>query len=151
MMTDPIINEDYRQYTINDEVVTKEAYIEYLKNRPYTPERICDAGEVDLQKLMPCPFCGGQFLSVIDGSTYRWWTVQCEECDATCGDCNRRGEEAPAALIKAWNTQDGIEPGIVNKTEVMSPNSITLSVNRIEYLRFDDAGMHVRGVLVDSD
>lgn len=98
------------EWTVDGKAVTEEEYMEYMINRPYTPQRICDAGEVNLQGLMPCPFCGGHILSVIDGSTYRWWTVQCGECDATCGDCNRRGDDAPAALIKAWNTRNGVEP-----------------------------------------
>lgn len=61
--------------------------------------------DADLSACLPCPFCGGRELSVVDGTTYQWLVVQCAECDARCGDVSRRGPEANAALVSEWNTR----------------------------------------------
>lgn len=99
------------EWTVDGKTVTKEefnAWLDRINNLP--PERICDLGEVSTVDLKPCPFCGGHILAAIDGSTYQWWTIECGECQATCGDVSRRGDDAPAELRKAWNTRNGLEP-----------------------------------------
>ena len=62
--------------------------------------------------LVPCPLCGacaGYALS--EGSTYRWWRMQCSACGGDLGECasDRRmsfGESLPARwkhADAAWN------------------------------------------------
>ena len=47
------------------------------------------------EKLKPCPFCGGNNLS-IDGITVYW--VECKDCNASIG-----GHETEEEAIEAWN------------------------------------------------
>lgn len=46
-------------------------------------------------KLKPCPFCGGNNLSV-EGITFYW--VECIDCNATIA-----GHETKEEAIEAWN------------------------------------------------
>lgn len=36
--------------------------------------------------VVPCPFCGGVIVKVIQGTTFRWRLVQCQECGAQAGE-----------------------------------------------------------------
>lgn len=47
------------------------------------------------EKLKPCPFCGGNNLS-IDGITVYW--VECKDCNASIS-----GHETEEEAIEAWN------------------------------------------------
>lgn len=63
----------------------------------------------------PCPFCGGTDVSVIEGSTFRWRKVRCNDCDAECGEVriktsgtgtlNEWEEQAHFDAFKEWNTR----------------------------------------------
>lgn len=63
--------------------------------------------------VKPCPFCGGDKISVREGSTFRWWLAQCNECGATSGEVRRQtlGEgtneewdaQAMADAFERWN------------------------------------------------
>jgi hypothetical protein len=41
--------------------------------------------------VLPCPFCGGNNIVFGGGSTYRWFTVGCADCDVymECGRSDR--------------------------------------------------------------
>lgn len=61
----------------------------------------------------PCPFCGSENVSVVEGSTFRWRAISCAECDAigpevrmqTTGPGTREEWEANAKIVavEAWN------------------------------------------------
>lgn len=64
------------------------------------------------KELLPCPICGGEegyYLS--EGSTYRWWVLNCAECGTVIDECasDRRmimGGELPKRWLDAddaWN------------------------------------------------
>lgn len=43
-------------------------------------------------KLLPCPLCGAKSgYTLADGSTYRWWSVQCAECGQELSECRSNG------------------------------------------------------------
>jgi len=61
---------------------------------------------------LPCPFCGGQSVSVKEGSTFRWLYATCNECGAQAGEVRintlsgNRGQamrEATQDAIAEWN------------------------------------------------
>jgi len=63
--------------------------------------------------VMPCPFCGGTKVNVIEGGTFRWRRAECQECEAmagavriqTTGDGTDEEWEQAAAdeAFKRWN------------------------------------------------
>ena len=63
--------------------------------------------------VMPCPFCGGTKVIVIEGGTFRWRRAECQECEAMAGSVriqttgdgtNEEWEKAAAAdALKRWN------------------------------------------------
>ena len=67
--------------------------------------------------VMPCPFCGGKKVNVIEGGTFRWRRVECQECEAmagavriqTTGDGTHEEWEKAAAdeAFKRWNERAG--------------------------------------------
>jgi hypothetical protein len=63
-------------------------------------------------KLLPCPMCGNQDgYTLSDGSTYRWWNVNCKGCGRMIDECasDRRtsiGTPLPErceSADEAWN------------------------------------------------
>jgi Lar family restriction alleviation protein len=62
---------------------------------------------------LPCPFCGGTNIEVVEGDTFRWRLACCRECGAqagevriqTLGDGTPEEWEADAAsrAIEEWN------------------------------------------------
>ncbi len=62
---------------------------------------------------LPCPFCGGTEVSVVEGSTFRWSVAECDGCGARCGEIrvnttsamswNERAAAAKADAIDEWN------------------------------------------------
>ena len=68
--------------------------------------------------VMPCPFCGGTKVNVIEGGTFRWRRAECQECEAmagavrkqTTGDGTDDEWEAAAAeeAMKRWNERAAI-------------------------------------------
>lgn len=61
---------------------------------------------------LPCPFCGESSAIVVEGTSYRWVAVQCQDCGAQCGEIRRRdpiGQTAEdkakdeAEAVKEWN------------------------------------------------
>lgn len=64
-----------------------------------------------IAKPLPCPFCGGEKVSIHEGSTYRWAHAACGECGAAAGDIRRQygqGVDDPEVIadaIAAWNTR----------------------------------------------
>jgi Lar family restriction alleviation protein len=63
--------------------------------------------------VMPCPFCGGTKVNIIEGLTFRWRRAECQECEAmagavrvqTMGDGTDEEWETEAAdeAFKQWN------------------------------------------------
>lgn len=53
------------------------------------------------EKLKPCPFCGGNNLSV-EGITFYW--VECIDCNASIS-----GHETEEQAIEAWNRRASAE------------------------------------------
>jgi len=62
---------------------------------------------------LPCPFCGGTDIVVMDGSTFRWVVATCG-CGATCGEVRVQttGKPRAEAMVEAaqraiveWNTR----------------------------------------------
>jgi hypothetical protein len=64
---------------------------------------------------LPCPFCGGSRVSVVEGGSFRWRVAQCDECGAQCGEVRIQTlgsgtkeqweEEARGVVIKEWNSR----------------------------------------------
>lgn len=57
--------------------------------------------------IKPCPFCGGEAIHVIEGSTFRWRLVECGNCGARSGEVRAQtlGEGTP----KEWETQARVD------------------------------------------
>ena len=61
----------------------------------------------------PCPFCNGKNISVVEGTTFRWRHVNCDECGAngpevriqTVGEGTKEQweERAIELAIVQWN------------------------------------------------
>ena len=63
---------------------------------------------------LPCPFCGGTEVEIMDGSTFRWVFAACQDCGAGCGEVRVQttGKPRDEALVEAgqraiaeWNTR----------------------------------------------
>ncbi len=63
---------------------------------------------------LPCPFCGGNSISVNEGSTFRWRYAECNECGARAGevrhntlsdDQDQATTESTRRAIEEWNTR----------------------------------------------
>ena len=66
---------------------------------------------------LPCPFCGGTDIIVMDGSTFRWVVATCS-CGAACGEVRVQttGKPREVALAEAsrraiveWNTRSNVK------------------------------------------
>lgn len=63
--------------------------------------------------MKPCPFCGWSDATAHEGSTFRWWVVECNNCGAQGPEIRRQttGEgtnaewdaKATATAIEDWN------------------------------------------------
>lgn len=63
--------------------------------------------------IKPCPFCGGEKITLMDGSTFRWVHMECKECGARSGETRRARvsaddytelpEKTLADAIEIWN------------------------------------------------
>jgi hypothetical protein len=72
------------------------------------------AAEKALEPL-PCPFCGGHEVTIVEGGSFRWRLAQCCNCGAqsgevrvqTLGDGTKEEWEAQAErnAIAEWNTR----------------------------------------------
>jgi Lar family restriction alleviation protein len=69
-----------------------------------------------ITKPLPCPFCGGERVSIREGSTYRWAFAECDECGASAGDIRRQygqGVDDPEVVADAtaeWNKRATPQP-----------------------------------------
>ena len=66
---------------------------------------------------LPCPFCGGTDIIVMDGSTFRWVFAACQDCGGASGEVRVQtsGKPRDEALIEAahrsiveWNTRSNV-------------------------------------------
>ena len=66
---------------------------------------------------LPCPFCGGTDIIVMDGSTFRWVVATCG-CGAACGEVRVQTTgmprevalaEAKQRAIAEWNTRSNMK------------------------------------------
>ena len=71
--------------------------------------------------LVPCPICGRRDGYLLDeGSTFRWWTVNCRSCETTLGECrsdqNSQFGVAPPTRFPAadaqWNAVGAYAEGL---------------------------------------
>lgn len=72
----------------------------------------------ELKAALPCPFCGYESVSVIEGSTFRWRLAECSNCGArsgevriqTLGDGTREHweDDAKNDAIAEWNKRAAI-------------------------------------------
>jgi transcription elongation factor Elf1 len=67
-------------------------------------------------KAKPCPFCGNETISVVEGSSYRWRVAECGGCGARAGEVriNTLAEDKAQALadvviraVSEWNDRKG--------------------------------------------
>ena len=58
---------------------------------------------INIQKLKPCPFCGGEVFLDTDGDWYWKWKVECQGCG-----CDLGYYETEAEATEAWNKR--VEP-----------------------------------------
>lgn len=67
---------------------------------------------------LPCPFCGGTDIAIMDGSTFRWVFAACQDCGGSCGEVRVQttGKPRDEALIEAgqraiaeWNTRSNMQ------------------------------------------
>jgi Lar family restriction alleviation protein len=74
------------------------------------------AGPLDRRvSPLPCPFCGDTDVAVVEGSTFRWRQVECNNCGARCG--NTRVQTIPPIdhaknelwAIEEWNRRANAE------------------------------------------
>ena len=73
-----------------------------------------------MSKPLPCPFCGMDEVTVVQGSTFRWRVAECGGCGARCGEvrCQTTGTGTPAEweteatgdAIAEWNTRATLVP-----------------------------------------
>ena len=73
--------------------------------------------ENEMSDVKPCPFCGSTSVSTREGTTFRWWLAECNECGATAGEARRQtlGEgtneewdnQARADALERWNRRCG--------------------------------------------
>jgi Lar family restriction alleviation protein len=67
---------------------------------------------------LPCPFCGGTEVNVVEGSTFRWLVAECALCGAKCGEVRKQTlgagtpddweREGRRDAIKEWNKRAGL-------------------------------------------
>ena len=43
----------------------------------------------------PCPFCGHQDVSVVEGGTFRWVHAVCNRCGVTAGEVRKQTLPTP--------------------------------------------------------
>jgi len=112
-----------------------------------------------MDKLKPCPFCGGEAQSVRRKNSH---IVGCTECTASVEDCAGTNENGEEVAVKRWNTRppeaqlkellvearDGLEywnPDIYNPKinlvfkELIKKitNTLESKMKRIDYETFD--------------
>ena len=62
-----------------------------------------------MTQIKPCPFCGCETISVVEGSTFRWARGECCTCGASCGEVrvdtmNPRDEaKIREDVVEEWN------------------------------------------------
>ena len=73
-------------------------------------------GPVDVNvSPLPCPFCGDTDIAVVEGSTFRWRQVECNNCGARCGETRVRtippidADENERFAIEEWNKRANAE------------------------------------------
>mgnify|MGYP001499156857 CR=1 FL=1 len=66
---------------------------------------------------LPCPFCGGTDIAIMDGSTFRWVFAACQDCGGASGEVRVQtsGKPRKEALVEAgqraiveWNTRSNV-------------------------------------------
>ena len=57
-----------------------------------------------MEKLKPCPFCGGNPKVGSLGGDKENWCIWCENCLLACAETGVSGK-TKADIIKAWNTR----------------------------------------------
>jgi phage terminase large subunit GpA-like protein len=55
----------------------------------------------DVGPLLPCPCCGASDgYRLTEGTTYRWWHVECAACGQEFGECRSDRRRTPALLTR---------------------------------------------------
>lgn len=68
--------------------------------------------------VKPCPHCGGEEVTVVDGSTFRWCVAQCQTCGAQAGEVRKvsmasiHGDDMRNAIAE-WNRRTPVPPAAV--------------------------------------
>ena len=106
----------------------------------------------ELPKLAPCPMCGGtKGYTLHDGSTYRWWVVQCADCGRDVSECRSNGStnlhdpkpERWNAADESWNDAGAHAAALAAEVERLTAclykaNSQAELFERKWYLRGDE-------------
>ena len=65
--------------------------------------------------IKPCPFCGHDGVTVVEGSTFRWRVAMCERCGAQSGEVRHNTLAEDQAEAENRSTLEAI--GIWNERE----------------------------------
>lgn len=72
-----------------------------------------------MSELKPCPFCGSREIFVVEGSTFRWRTGECNRCGARCGEVRIRTvdplptrDEIRDLVVEEWNKRYDPNPTV---------------------------------------
>ena len=76
-----------------------------------------------MTNIKPCPFCGGTSVSTREGSSFRWWIAQCDECQATSGEIRVSWKSfvisqhvTDAEALARWNERAEPSPAPTSET-----------------------------------
>lgn len=92
-----------------------------------------------VERLKPCPFCGGEAILVMSGDDRSWhWNVICtngDECGATFQDGERR-----AVAVETWNRRTDLR---AEKAEAENKRLREALAETLEIARRNEAGAYI--------
>ena len=130
-----------------------------LMTNPTTPH---PAAEKATPRLLPCPFCDSANLAAHEGTTFRWVVIQCNDCEASCGEVRAYNDYTLANpdAIAAWNTRavsaavDALVTAVNTLLPYLSTEAQLLdaaSLNEGRASGFDMASVKVRAAIAEVE